>query len=165
MTGAEGTGTLHQIQFLQFPILLFDTLKSLSIPDAAITAIQTDAQNIGRVSLAHLDAIQVADQVASGAAFGIFAYVSQLLGQTANTTVPAVAVEGSMSGAVGTSAEVTLLATQFLPPQVANAISHGFNSLVYSTEALGLVFALIMRMVVLGFRAALGRLTRGCRTR
>ena len=59
----------------------------------------------------------------------------------ANTTIPAVAVEGSMYGAVGTSAEITVLATQFLPPQVANAISHGFNPQVYASEALGLVFA------------------------
>jgi len=68
-------------------------------------------------------------------------YVNSLLSQVANTSIPAVAVEGSMYGAVGTSAEVTLLAAQFLPPQVANALSHGFNPQVYASEALGLVFA------------------------
>ena len=46
-----------------------------------------------------------------------------------------------MYGAVGTSAEVTALATQFLPAQVENATKYGFNPLVYATEALGLVFA------------------------
>jgi hypothetical protein len=48
-------------------------------------------------------------------------YVSGLLAQVLNTTIPAVAVEGSMYGAVGTSAEVTSLATRFLPDQVAFA--------------------------------------------
>ena len=46
-----------------------------------------------------------------------------------------------MYGVVGTSAEVTLLATQFLPAQVAHAIKYGFNPLVYACEALGLAFA------------------------
>ena len=46
-----------------------------------------------------------------------------------------------MYGAVGTSNEVTALATQFLPAQAANAIAHGFNPQVYGSEALGLVFA------------------------
>src|SRR5262245_23473085 len=47
--------------------------------------------------------------------------VNLLLSEAANTTIPAVAVEATMYGAVGTSAEVTALTTQFLPPQVANA--------------------------------------------
>jgi hypothetical protein len=34
-----------------------------------------------------------------------------------------------------------LLASQFLPPQVTNAINHGFNPQVYATEALGLAFS------------------------
>lgn len=70
-----------------------------------------------------------------------FQYVSSLLSQVENTTIPAVAVEASMYGVVGTSAEVTLLATQFLPAQVAHAIKYGFNPLVYACEALGLAFA------------------------
>jgi hypothetical protein len=58
-----------------------------------------------------------------------------------NTTIPAVAVEASMYGAVGTQAEVNMLATQFLPAQVANAIQNGLNPQVYACEALGLAFA------------------------
>ncbi len=46
-----------------------------------------------------------------------------------------------MYGAVGSSAEVTALTTQFLPAQVAFATQHGFNPLVFSSEALGVVFA------------------------
>jgi hypothetical protein len=64
-----------------------------------------------------------------------------LLPQVADTTIPAVAVEGSMYGAVGTSGEITKLVTQFLPAQVANAIQNGLIPQVYACEALGLVFA------------------------
>jgi hypothetical protein len=70
-----------------------------------------------------------------------FQYVNNLLSQVANTTAPAVAVETSMYGVVGTSAEITLLATNFLPAQLANATAHGYNPLVYACEALGLAFA------------------------
>jgi hypothetical protein len=59
----------------------------------------------------------------------------------ADTTIPAVAVEGSMYNAVGSAAEIAKLATLFLPAQVANAIQNGFNPQVYASEALGLAFA------------------------
>jgi hypothetical protein len=59
----------------------------------------------------------------------------------ADTTIPAVAVEGSMYNAVGSAAEITKLVTLFLPAQVANAIQNGLNPQVYASEALGLVFA------------------------
>jgi hypothetical protein len=59
----------------------------------------------------------------------------------ANTTIPAVAVEASMFGEVGTSLGVTSLVTQFLPGQVANAMLYGYNPLVYASEALGLALA------------------------
>ena len=58
-----------------------------------------------------------------------------------DATIPAVAVEASMYGAVGTQAEVNALATQFLPAQVATAIHNGLNPEVYACEALGLAFA------------------------
>jgi hypothetical protein len=46
-----------------------------------------------------------------------------------------------MYGVTGTSAEITSLTTNFLPAQIANAISHGLNPQVYACEAVGLVFA------------------------
>ena len=55
--------------------------------------------------------------------------------------MPGVAVEASMYGAVGTSAEVTNLVTQFLPAQVNVAMQYGFNPTVYASEAMGLAFA------------------------
>ena len=70
-----------------------------------------------------------------------FHYVTGLLSQVADTTIPAVAVEASMYGSVGSSAEITLLATQFLPGQVENATAHGLNAQVYASEALGLALA------------------------
>jgi V8-like Glu-specific endopeptidase len=68
-------------------------------------------------------------------------YVNGLLSQVADTTIPAVAVEASMYGATGTSAEITSLVTNFLPAQVANAIANGYNPEIYACETLGLVFA------------------------
>jgi hypothetical protein len=55
--------------------------------------------------------------------------------------VPAVAVEASMYGNVGSSAEIAKLITQYLPAQAANAIQFGYNAEVYDCEGLGLVFA------------------------
>ncbi len=62
-------------------------------------------------------------------------------GTFAHTSIPAVAVEGSMYNAVGSAAEITKLVTEFLPAQVANAINNGFNPQVYACESLGLAFA------------------------
>jgi hypothetical protein len=54
---------------------------------------------------------------------------------------PAVAVEGSMYSAVGSSAEINNLMVNFLPPQETNATKYGLNALVYGCEVLGLAFA------------------------
>ena len=77
---------------------------------------------------------------------------------TADDLQIAVAVEASMYGVVGTSAEVTLLATQFLPPQVAFAAPHGFNAQVYASEALGLALAFRNETGSTGFADAFGPL-------
>jgi hypothetical protein len=68
-------------------------------------------------------------------------FINDTLSQAAATTQPAVAVEASMYNAVGASAEITMLATQFLPGQVYNAAAHHLNAVVYASEALGLAFA------------------------
>ena len=60
---------------------------------------------------------------------------------TNHITMPAIAVQASMYGSVGTSAEVDMLVNQFLPSQAANAIEFGLNPMVYNSEALGLAFA------------------------
>ena len=118
-----------------------DTTITLVQPGTvSATTVQNDYIGIVRSALPQNQATTVANAINSGAQTE-FQYVNSLLSQVANTTFPAVAVEASMYGAVGTSAEVTALATQFLPAQVENATKYGFNPLVYATEALGLVFA------------------------
>jgi hypothetical protein len=74
---------------------------------------------------------------------GIFSFTSgQLIPQSQTTAAGlAVAVEATMYNATGTAAEINSLTTNFLPPQITNATSHGLNPQVYACEALGLVFA------------------------
>jgi hypothetical protein len=104
------------------------------------TTVQNDYFGIVRVALPLDQATTIANAINAGTQTEAN-YVSSLLAQVANTTIPAVAVEGSMYGAVGTSNEVTALATQYLPPQVADATKYGFDPQVYASETLGLVFA------------------------
>jgi hypothetical protein len=120
---------------------LMDVIGYTRSPSAVTSAhIQNDALGIIRMP----GPADVASAVANLIVAGVVTedqLVNVLLSDAANTTVPAVAVEGSMYNAVGTSAEITLLATQFLPPQIANATKFGFNTQVYASEALGLAFA------------------------
>jgi hypothetical protein len=113
---------------------------STASPTNAVATIQNDYLAITRTPLSLTNATTIANSINAGTTTEA-AYVNSLLAQVANTTIPAVAVESSMYNAVGTSAEVTLLATQYLPAQVAHAISSGFNPQIYASEALGLVLA------------------------
>jgi hypothetical protein len=137
VAGPDGIDTLTGVELAQFS----DATITLVQPGTvSATTVQNDYIGIVRSALPLDQATTVANAINS-AAQTEFQYVNSLLSQVANTTIPAVAVEASMYGAVGTSVEVTTLATQFLPAQVANATKYGFNPLVYATEALGLVFA------------------------
>ena len=137
VAGPDGIDTLTGVELAQFS----DATITLVQPGTvSATTVQNDYIGIVRSALPLDQATTVANAINS-AAQTEFQYVNSLLSQVANTTIPAVAVEASMYGAVGTSVEVTALATQFLPAQVANATKYGFNPLVYATEALGLVFA------------------------
>jgi hypothetical protein len=111
-------------------------------PESYVTA--ADIQNyylaITRTALPLSDATTVVHQIHAGL-LTEEKYVDGLLSQVVDTTIPAVAVEASMYGAVGTSSEITMLATQFLPGQVAFALANHFNPTVVSTEALGPAFA------------------------
>jgi hypothetical protein len=106
----------------------------------SVTNIQNDHLAITRASLPVDQATAVANSINSGTQTE-FQYVNHLLSQVTNTTIPAIAVEATMYGAAGTSAEVDLLVNQFLPPQAAHAIQFGLNPLIYDIEALGLAFA------------------------
>jgi hypothetical protein len=105
-------------------------------PTVSVSEIQNDYLAITRSALALDQATAIVNAI--NAALQTEAqYVNSLISQVANTTIPAVAVEATMYGAVGSSAEVTLLATQYLPPQVTAATAYGLNPTVYSSEALG----------------------------
>jgi hypothetical protein len=116
------------------------------VPFSAQT-IQNDFVAITRTSLPLADAETEANAIDAGTTTEL-AFVTQLFVSSggnmippAETTVPAVAVEGSMYSAVGTSDEITKLVTVFLPAQVNNAVQNGFDPKVYACEALGLAFA------------------------
>ncbi len=102
--------------------------------------LQLDHLGITRTALPFDQAITTANTINLGTQTETL-YVNSLLSQVANTTIPAVAVEASMYGVTGTSEEITVLTTNFLPAQVANATSHGLNPQVYACEVLGLAFA------------------------
>jgi len=129
----------------QYPISPLDlaVLKDLgyNVTNPATTAtIQADYLAITRAPLSIGDATTVVNAISTGTQTEA-KYVDGLLAQVATTTIPAIVIEASMYGKVGSSAEVTSLATQYLPPQVAEAAHFGFNAQVFATEALGLVFA------------------------
>jgi hypothetical protein len=117
-----------------------DFLLGLGTATPTAQSVQNDHLGITRVALPLDQATTEANAINAGTTTET-AYVNSLLTQVADTTIPAVAVEASMYGAVGSSAEVTSLTTQFLPAQVAFATQHGFNPLVFSSEALGVAFA------------------------
>jgi hypothetical protein len=102
--------------------------------------VQDDYLEITRTDLTLGQGTSVANSINAGTTSET-QYVNSLLSQVANTTVAAVAVEGSMYGAVGTSAEVTSLVTQFLPGQLAYAMQIGLDPQVFACLEVGLVFA------------------------
>jgi len=116
------------------------TYAALESALVAATTIQNDYLAITRTALPLDQATTTANEISAGTQTAT-QYVNGLLSQVADTTIPAVAVEASMYGVVGSSTEITNLATQFLPAQVAFAISQGFNPQVFATQALGLAFA------------------------
>jgi hypothetical protein len=106
------------------------------------TYLQDDYLAVVRNSLSLNDAYSVFNSIAAGAATEA-TFVNSLLAQVTTTTIPAVAVEGSMYGAVGTSTEVTSLSSQFLPGQVAYAIQIGLDPEVFACLEVGLAFAFV----------------------
>jgi hypothetical protein len=112
--------------------LIMEALGFATTPVATVTSavsattIQNDHFGIVRLTLPIDQATMIANAINAGTQTEAD-YVNGLLSQVANTTIPVVAVEGSMYGAVGSSAEVTFRATQFLTSQVANASKFGFN--------------------------------------
>jgi hypothetical protein len=71
----------------------------------------------------------------------VYSYAVELLANNISLSQVAMAVDSLMFGVTDNITELTKLATQFLPPQVANAVANGFNPTVYAAEALGLALA------------------------
>src|SRR5262245_44124326 len=120
-----------------------------------LVTIQNDHLGITRTLLPTDQATAIVNSIIAGAQTEA-KYVSSLLAQVQNTALPSVAVEGSMYDAVGTSAEITLLTTQFLPPHVELAIRNGFDPQVYASEVLGLAFAFGNEVGSTAFAGAFG---------
>ena len=125
------------------------------IGSPSATAIQNEYLAITRTFLPLDEATTIAT-VINGSAQTEIEYVDGLLSQVASTAIPALAVEATMYGASGSSAEITSLTTQFLPPQVAYAIHVGLTPQVYASEALGLAFAFGNETGSSGFATAFG---------
>jgi ELWxxDGT repeat protein len=106
----------------------------------AAVPVANDYLAIARTTLPADQAAAAANAIAAGTLTEA-QYVNNLLVSVAATTIPAVAVEASMYGLIGSSAEITKLVTQSLPAPVANAVQFGYNAQVYASEALGLAFA------------------------
>ena len=108
--------------------------------ELGVTQIQVEGLAITRTIVPPDQATSIANSINSGLETHA-QFINNLLSQVTDTTIPALAVEASMYGAVGSSNEVTFLTTQYLPAQVAVATAYGLNPVVYSSEALGLAFA------------------------
>jgi hypothetical protein len=93
-------------------------------PVSAAT-IESDTLAITRTALPQDQATNEANAINAGTTTETD-YVNGLITQVADTTIPAVAVEGSMYNHVGTSAEITNLVTNFLPAQIVAGMA-GFD--------------------------------------
>ncbi len=127
---------------VQIDLETFDvTVKILASPPAPTAqTIQNDYLAITGMPLSLAAATTELNAINAGTTTET-AYVDSLLLQVANTTIPAVAVEASMYGVTGTSAEITSLVTNFLPGQLAYASQAGLDPVVFACLETALVFA------------------------
>jgi ELWxxDGT repeat protein len=140
VTDGTAAGT-HELESLGG---LFPTdLTAVTIgPIASIApqTIQNDYLGITRTALSLNQATTEANQIDTGGTTEA-QYVESLLSQVADTTIPVVAVEASMYGAVGSSAVITNLVNNFLPGQLAYAHQAGLDPGVFACLETALVFA------------------------
>jgi hypothetical protein len=71
----------------------------------------------------------------------VYNYAVRLLANNISLSQVAMAVDSLMFGQTDNTTELAKLTTQFLPPQIVNALNNGFNTTVYAAEALGLGLA------------------------
>jgi hypothetical protein len=133
----DGSGFLTQVGMAEYLLAVKLTVNSDPIQ---IASLQNDFLGITRTSLSLADATTEANAINAGTTTET-AYVNSLLTQVADTTIPVVAVEGSMYGAVGSSVVITNLVTNFLPGQIAYATQVGLDPVVFACLETSLVFA------------------------
>jgi hypothetical protein len=103
--------------------------------------IQNDYYGIARTHLLAQDAQATAHAIDISATTETDFVNGLLQSAGAETSIPMVAVEGSMYNHVGSAQEIDGLVLYFLPAQVDNAAKYGLNQQVYACEVLGLAFA------------------------
>jgi hypothetical protein len=137
----DNSGKGHENPVTATDILLMGAL-GWTTAGSAITAaiIQNDYFGITRTALSLDQATTEANAIFALTQTEI-QYVNGLLSQVADTTIPVVAVEASMYGAVGSSAVITSLVTNFLPGQLAYANQVGLDPEVFACLETALVFA------------------------
>jgi hypothetical protein len=111
-------------------------------PQLLFTANQIEAEYFAiiRSELPPDQATTIANEINSGTLTQA-QFISNLLAQVTDTTIPAVAVGASMYNSVESSAKIDYLSTGYLPVQEAHALQYGFNALVYGCEVLGFAFS------------------------
>jgi hypothetical protein len=92
------------------------TMTASLVTQVSALTIQNDALAITRTTLPLDQATTIADSINAGTETEA-QYIDGLLSQTADTTIPAVAVEGSMYNAVGSSAKITTLSRNSSHPR------------------------------------------------
>jgi hypothetical protein len=120
------------------------SLFALPVTVADLTTLQLGVEFFSNTAEATAEAAAIN---APGATETVFTYAARLIQNNISLAQVAMADSALMEGTVaagtppGATNTLTLFSTVFLPPQVANAIAHGFNPTVYAAEALGLALA------------------------
>src|SRR6266851_9024493 len=114
------------------------SLYALPVSVSDLTRLQLGIEFFTNTTEATTEAGQITNPPATPT---VYSYAVSLLANNISLSQVAMAVDSLMFGVTDNVAELTKLATQFLPAQVANAVAHGFNPTVYAAEALGLALA------------------------
>ncbi len=140
VTGPKITATLSYVEYAQFSDKTINLVDYMTSVLPTPQTIQNDYLGITATALSLAAATTEANAIAVGTTTET-GYVNSLLSQVADTTIPVVAVEASMYGAVGSSAVITNLVTNFLPGQLAYAHQAGLDPVVFACLETALVFA------------------------
>jgi hypothetical protein len=128
---------VEQAQFSDGTINL-GSLYALPVTSNDLTTLQHGIQFFTDLGAANNQADAISDL---GATQTVFSYAQQLLAANLSLSQVAMADYALMTGGTDTTAHLGAISTQFLPAQQQNAITHGFDPVVYDAEAYGLAIA------------------------